>query len=419
MRDDWIFKAAIIAGLIAFVWRIATFPAPAQVNTANATRGQQIQRNFRQAFNNEDFIAAAVFATILQQDRYFNHGGWFAISDALANDPDPATSLQRWKDRALNAPESITQDDSRSAVTDEQIAWLQEFFNHTGGEFFVAYYLGVKLIGMEQPQISIASFNHAADGFVKFLAEQPEHATLWDRLYTARSYMRLEENTLAAGALRDLESFSNTKVTPKERLAFRDFFRSVGRTWINAGYLDEGVRVWKQINASFLQEANPVTVVEEWNRYGNSNLLQQEPELAPGLVTVIWDIYEQIESNDPRAQTTLFLDMLEAFIYRAESAGEDSIRQLAAARLRQAFNNTYFDPRANESLNRLARYEAILGNQQKMYQALEQALRLDQLDPHNLMARPAFNPYREEPRFKKIVSQAVKNLESSDTSDFN
>ena len=423
MRDDWIFRTAIAIGLIAFIWRLLTFPAPAQqFPAANLTTNQRFMQQIDLAINEKDFIYAAVLATVQQQEQYTNHGGWHAISDALVKDPHSDTVLSRWKAQCLETHARAIDEEEQSLLTSDDRDWLREFFEKTGGESFVAYYLGVKLLARDHPDEAQQAFRHAKDGFQTLLNEQPEHATLWDRLYVARSYMRLRMNDEAASALRDLEQFFDSEHTQEDDfLQARGLIRAMGRTWINAGYQDQGVRTWIRINEALREQIDPLRIVQEWHRYGNPGLFDQETGLAEGVVAAMWDVLQHIDLHDTNLNTIEFHNALESLVYRAANTVLTDIEHQAIARLRAAHEQHYQGHEPDEALNRLARFEALLGNRERMYEALEKALARDALTPHQLISMPAFNAYREEPRFQRILDEAVQASQNphSNQSSFN
>ncbi|MFG0257907.1 MAG: hypothetical protein ACF8GE_08405 [Phycisphaerales bacterium JB043] len=407
MRDDWIFKLAIAVGVIAFAWRLITYPAPSSQSRFTSTPELVLENHFNRARLDKNHIAAAVIATALQQDHYHDHGGWHRISDALMGVDDPITAIERWKSLALNDPDSIVDREGNPVLDDENKQWLRTFFEKTGGEPFVAYYLGVKLLVEDRDELAHSSFQTALDGFSSLVDNTPQHATLWDRLYVARSAMRVRRVESCASALRDLENHIEKTLTRKQRQNTRALIRSIGRTWINNSNMDEGIRVWKQLNNDLLEDNSPFAVIQEWGGYARGTDPNQEPEIRLGVTLVIWDVLDQIEPHDPDASKVEYLDYLEFFVYRARNVGASDLADLAAHRIYDAHPAILSGSPPEDTLNRMARYEALIGNRDAMYDALDLALEQRMIDPNALYSRPAFNPFRDEPRFQQIMDDAV------------
>ena len=226
--------------------------------------------------------------------------------------------------------------------------------------------------------------------------------------------MRLRQYDDAATALQDLESFYHSQHTQNDEFVqARGIFRAIGRTWINAGFQEEGVRVWKQINASLKQQIDLLRIAQEWAQYGSGALFEQEPGLDVGVVVAMWDALQQIELRNSNSNTIEFHNMLELLVNRAINAGLSDIQQQASALLREAHEQMYHGNEPDHALKSLALYEAMLGNRDLMYEALEKALARNALNPNQMMSSPAYAPFRQEARFQKILRNASESADSS------
>ncbi|MHC4976115.1 MAG: hypothetical protein ACYTF7_05855 [Planctomycetota bacterium] len=419
MRDDWIFKLAIIAGLLAFSWRLLTFPTPNNQQQFTSPPETRIGREANRAERNGRHVDAAVLFTALQKDQYNNHNGWHRISDALAIDENPLAAMGRWRSLATGSPQSIIDENGEPILDDDHVGWLREFFDDTGGEAFVAYYLGVKLIDKDNVNLSTTSFKNAFDGFSALVHENPQNATLWDRLYVARSAMRLQLTGRCADALLDLERFMASEISEDDRNRNSGIVRAIGRTWMNNDNMQEGLRVWKSLSEDRLRSADPLNVIREWANYVRGTNPDQEPEIRYAVALTIWDTIEQIHPDDPLAQTPEFLDTLEFFVYRARNVGASDIETEAGTRLYNTFTRITSADDSLDVLSRKARYEAIAGNAEPMYSTLRELQEhpdLDHIDFYRMLdSRPAFNPYRDDERFQQILARTAEAAEGKNT----
>lgn len=386
MRNSTIFTLAILAGLIAFIYRLATVThedlgvEPAEPSARRATGPE---REARELAEKEDFLGAArIMTEVHSEGERLDQSGWRPIGQYLVLAGAPRDVIPKWREIAP-----------------------QQFLEEGVAEGWACYFVGINWLG-DNEEYAQDAFELGEQAFEDFLENRSQFARDWDWLYLARTRMRMEEDESAAEAMEDVRSHIAAAIeVGGDSLQFA---QTAGRTWAEIGRPDEAAPVWAALTDARIAEGqHPLVAANQWRRYARGMinggerdagrlgineavraLSSVDLDTAPNLVPIV-DLRRDLgllyaRAEEPQKSDALLHDSLE--LAREISAGSD-------------------DP---DRHYQHAQSAAAVGAIDETLDALEMAIEYGLQNPYVLEAENVFDPIRAEPRFEAMMEALLE-----------